>query len=278
MKKNKGQNNKLYIVLISVHGLIRSKNLELGRDADTGGQTLYVIELAKALAERPDVERVELLTRLVEDPKVSDDYAIPQENLSAKARLIRLKCGPRRYLRKEVLWPYLDEFIDHALQHIRSVGRVPDFIHGHYADAGLVAARVAGLLGTPMIFTGHSLGREKLRQLQKKGIKQANIESQYNISQRIEAEEIALGTAAMIVASTHQEIEEQYAKYDNYHPSRMEVIPPGVDISRYRPPEEDEKPPRIFKEIARFLEKPDKPMILALSRAEEYFRAGQGLW
>lgn len=267
--KNNNDNDKLYIVLISVHGLIRANNLELGRDADTGGQSLYVAELARALAARDDVARVDLLTRLVEDPKVASDYSRPQEQLSPKANLIRLRCGPRRYLRKEVLWPYLDEFIDHAVQHIRSVGQVPDFIHGHYADAGLVAARLAGLLGAPMIFTGHSLGREKQRQLLNKGIKKEKLESQYNLSQRIEAEEIALGTAAMIVASTHQEVEEQYAKYDNYHPSRMEVIPPGVDISRYRPPEKDEKPPEIARELARFLQEPEKPMILALSRADE---------
>ena len=33
-------NDGLYIVLLSIHGLIRGQNLELGRDADTGGQTL----------------------------------------------------------------------------------------------------------------------------------------------------------------------------------------------------------------------------------------------
>ena len=45
----------LHVALISVHGLIRGQNLELGRDADTGGQTLYVVELARSLAERPDI-------------------------------------------------------------------------------------------------------------------------------------------------------------------------------------------------------------------------------
>jgi len=43
----------LYLQLFSIHGLIRGKNLELGRDADTGGQTKYVVELAKALGEQP---------------------------------------------------------------------------------------------------------------------------------------------------------------------------------------------------------------------------------
>ena len=81
MNQNDRNPDKLYIVLISVHGLIRAKNLELGRDADTGGQTLYVVELARALAQRDDVGRVDLLTRLVEDPKVSPDYTRPEEKL-----------------------------------------------------------------------------------------------------------------------------------------------------------------------------------------------------
>jgi hypothetical protein len=33
---------RLYIVLISMHGLVRSSNMELGRDADTGGQVCEV--------------------------------------------------------------------------------------------------------------------------------------------------------------------------------------------------------------------------------------------
>ncbi|HEY9052088.1 MAG TPA: HAD family hydrolase, partial [Gammaproteobacteria bacterium] len=71
--------NGLYILLISVHGLIRGHNLELGSDADTGGQIKYVIELARALAKHPDVGRVDLVTRLVNDPKVDDDYKQPVE-------------------------------------------------------------------------------------------------------------------------------------------------------------------------------------------------------
>ena len=62
-------NNKLYIVQISVHGLIRGQDLELGRDADTGGQTKYVVELLRALGERPEVEQTDLLTRRIVDKK-----------------------------------------------------------------------------------------------------------------------------------------------------------------------------------------------------------------
>ena len=69
----------MYLLLISIHGLIRSHDLELGRDADTGGQTKYVVELAKALAARSDVSQVDLVTRCVIDPAVDADYAVPIE-------------------------------------------------------------------------------------------------------------------------------------------------------------------------------------------------------
>ncbi|MCW8840434.1 MAG: HAD-IIB family hydrolase [Gammaproteobacteria bacterium] len=259
----------LYVVMVSVHGLIRGHNMELGRDADTGGQIKYVVELARALAEHPDVERVDLLTRQVFDPKVDNDYAEPEEKIGDKARIIRLPAGPRRYFRKEVLWPYLEAFADEALQHLRRVGQVPDYIHSHYADAGYVGARLSQLLGVPLVHTGHSLGVDKRRRLEDKGVLPQNIERNYNMSTRIEAEEITLGNAALVIASTSQEIEQQYKAYDNYHPKRMRVIPPGVDISRFQPPTVRQKKPAIAATLERFLSEPKRPMVLAISRADE---------
>lgn len=259
----------MYIMLISVHGLIRGHNLELGRDADTGGQTKYVVELARALAERPDVDRVDLITRQVFDPKVATDYAVAHEPIAPKANIIRLPFGPRRYLRKEVLWPYLDSMADQALKYIRSVGRVPDVIHSHYADAGYVGTRLAGLLGVPLVHTGHSLGREKRRRLLDQGIPLRTIEAQYNMNSRIEAEELAMDTASLVIASTQQEVETQYSHYSNYQPKRMQVIPPGTDLSRFYPPKRLSGDNPLQQEINRFLRNPRKPIVLALSRPDE---------
>jgi sucrose-phosphate synthase len=259
----------LYLVLISPHGLIRGHDLELGRDPDTGGQTTYVVELTRALAANPGVARVDLLTRQVIDPRVHRDYAEPVEELGDNAYLVRVPCGPRRYLRKEVLWPHLYSFVDAALRHIRRVGRTPDVIHSHYADGGYVGARLSQLLGAPLVHTGHSLGRVKRQRLIDKGVRESAIESQYNMSQRIEAEEITLGNAELVIASTTQEVDEQYSQYENYHPKRMVVIPPGVDLKRFRPPGRGEKRPSYAATLDRFLHDPRKPMILALSRADE---------
>ncbi|MEN8215527.1 MAG: HAD-IIB family hydrolase [Pseudomonadota bacterium] len=258
---------RYYIALFSIHGLIRGKNIELGRDADTGGQIKYVVELARELGKQEQVARVDLFTRQVIDPKVSQDYAQQKEQLSENAYIIRLPCGPKRYLRKEVLWNYLESFLDHTLQHFRQLAQVPDVIHSHYADAGYVGSVLANVLEVPFIFTGHSLGLVKKTRLLEKGVSEETIKGKYNIHHRIEAEEKALNIASMVVTSTHQEIHEQYEQYQHYEPDRMFVIPPGVDLEHFYPVSDYNR--EIEKELSRFLTEPNKPIILALSRADE---------
>jgi sucrose-phosphate synthase len=258
----------LYIVLISPHGLIRGKNLELGRDADTGGQTKYVVELACALGERPEVGRVDLLTRKVRDPQLSSDYARPIEMLSEKARIVRIECGEPGYLPKEQLWDSLETFSDNALAYIHEQQRIPDIIHSHYADAGHIGTQISSQLGIPLVHTGHSLGRSKRKQLLASGSSREEIETTYNMSRRIEAEEKTLGAASRVVVSTNQEIEEQYALYDYYQPDQMRVVPPGTDLDKFYPSTGDERDADITKQLKRFLSHPDKPIILALSRPD----------
>lgn len=259
----------LYLLLISVHGLIRGSNLELGRDADTGGQTLYVVELARALAELPGVARVDLMTRRVADPNVSDDYAQATESLGPRARIVRIDAGPEGYIRKEELWDHLDSFADNALAFLRAEGITPDIVHSHYADAGYVGTRLANLLGVPLVHTGHSLGRVKRRRLLASGVKRDVIESRYHMARRVEAEELTLGSASLVITSTSNEIEEQYGLYDHYQPEQMRVVPPGTDLKSFMPPDGSEQEASIAAEVNRFLSTPSKPMILALSRPDE---------
>ena len=263
------ENDKLSILLISVHGLIRGQDLELGRDADTGGQTKYVVELLRALGQRPEVGKADLLTRRIVDPAVSEDYAASVETLSDNTRIIRLDCGEEGYLPKEMLWDSLDNFSDNALDFIKSQPRPPDIIHSHYADAGYVGTRLSHQLNIPLVHTGHSLGRTKRKRLLASGMKQDEIEKRYKISRRIDAEEETLGVAERIITSTNQEIVEQYGMYDYYQPEKMRVVPPGTDLEKFYPPEGVEHDSKIYKDIARFLQEPRKPMILALSRPDQ---------
>ncbi|MFT5172379.1 MAG: sucrose-phosphate synthase [Gammaproteobacteria bacterium] len=258
----------LYLCFISIHGLIRGHSLELGRDADTGGQTKYVVELARALMERPEVARVDLITRRVEDDQVSSDYAQAIEPLGRRGQIVRIDAGPPGYIAKEQLWEHLHAFIDNAMTYLGEQPRQPDLLHSHYADAGFVGSRISHVLGIPLVHTGHSLGRVKRRRLLASGVSASDIETRFNISMRIEAEENTLASAERVITSTQQEVDEQYGLYDFYQPDRMRVIPPGTDLEQFHPPDGGEWQTPIADTISRFLKEPEKPIILALSRPD----------
>ena len=271
----------LTLFMLSVHGLVRGHDLELGRDADTGGQITYVVELARALGRHERIGRVVLFTRLIDDDRVSSDYAQPQETLGEGAEIVRIKAGGGRYRRKETLWPYLDEFVKGVLQWSQTEGVVPDLVHGHYADAGYVAMELATALKTPLVFTGHSLGRNKVEVLKNAGLSDEAIESRYHIAHRIGVEKDLLKQADLVIASTDHEVERGYALYEQQANANFQVLPPGTDVRRFYPWYHDqdeavdlgdaviEARVRVQRELDRFLIDANKPLILAISRPDK---------
>jgi sucrose-phosphate synthase len=269
------------IHLFSLHGLIRSGNLEMGRDADTGGQVKYVLELGRCLSARQDIGRVDLFTRLITDKRVSSDYSQPIEEITDKFRIVRIQCGGRKYMRKETLWPHLEEFLDKTIKFIKHNHAFPDIVHGHYPDAGYVAMQLADILGLPFVYTGHSLGRAKKARLLDQGMNDAEMIKRFKIDRRIQAEEQILARADLVVTSTHHEIEKQYGFYENRNVPRYEVIPPGIDVETFYPYyhdklEDSERSENtryaqasMLGELNRFFISPDKPLVLALSRPDQ---------
>ena len=267
--------------MFSVHGLLRYHNMEMGRDADTGGQIKYVVELAEELSRRKEVERVDLFTRLIQDKRVSADYGNEIEEVSKTFRIVRTRCGGTKYMRKELLWPFLDEYIDKTIKFIRRSDAVPDIVHGHYPDGGLVALRLSRFFGVPFVFTGHSLGMNKKQKLLAEGMKEADINKKYFIDHRIGVEEEVLENADLIVTSTHQEIRRQYGLYANHDKPRYSVIPPGLNLDTFYPyyydlmdefkkkEEQIQARASVMEELNRFFLHPDKPLVLALCRPDK---------
>lgn len=263
------KDHSLYILMISIHGLVRGVNPELGRDADTGGQTRYVIELTRALSRQPEVAQVDLITRCIKDTDLSADYGVPVEILEPKARIIRISAGPDFYIAKEDLWDHLDAFTEELYTWLYSQSRRPDVLHSHYADAAYVGVRISQLTGLPLIHTGHSLGRDKVRRLEALGLSKATMEKRYRIAERINAEENALNSAKLVITSTRNEVIEQYVLYDCYNAKKMSVIPPGTDLSQFYPPTTTNGSLAFAGSLKKYLSDPDKPIILALSRPDE---------
>jgi sucrose-phosphate synthase len=267
--------------MFSVHGLLRAENMELGRDADTGGQIKYVVEQAKALSQRDDVEQVELFARLIVDKAVSEDYANPLEQVNDKFSIVRIQCGGKKYMRKELLWPHLYEYVDKTIKYIKRKKRIPDVVHGHYPDGGYVAMQLAEIFGIPFVYTGHSLGRSKLNRLLNEGMKEEDIIKKFKIDYRIQMEEDALKKADLIIASTNHEVKTQYDQYRNKNIPKYHIIPPGLAIEKFYPfyhdmlPETSKEEVEMYaqasmlEELNRFFMHPDRILILSLCRPDK---------
>ena len=123
-------------------------------------------------------------------------------------------------------------------------------------------------LGIPLVFTGHSLGREKLRRLLAAGGDREQIEQSYSISRRIDAEELALAHADLVITSTRQERDQQYSRYGCFKSERAQVVPPGVDARRFHPLASADESAEVSELLSSFLRDPDRPPLLAICRAD----------
>ena len=268
----------LRIAIINIHGLIKSTGLEIGRDADNGGQTRYVYEFAEYLSRHPLVKQVHLITRLIDDPALDDTYALPVEIINDKLDIRRIPFAGKRYRMKEELWPYLDEFVTNTMQYLKASGIIPDWIHSHYGDAGYAAVELSNLLKVPFVHTAHSLGIAKREKLKAMGMTEEEGERKFRFTTRIAAENATLTHARFIVTSTDQE-QETYEKYPAHSKAVFHTIPPGVDTEKFIPyyqlqPGVDQKTEEMQRRywvseyIEKFLSVPHKPCILALSRPD----------
>ncbi|MBF7091905.1 HAD-IIB family hydrolase [Flavobacterium sp. ALJ2] len=271
---------KLRISLINIHGLLKGSGLEIGRDADNGGQTKYVYELAEFLSQHEGVEHVHLFTRLIDDKNLSPEYAVPIEIINKKLDIRRIPFLGRKYKAKEQLWEGLDTFVDGIVQHIKLHDIFPNWIHSHYGDAGYVASELSIILNIPFAHTGHSLGFYKKEKLLESGMSEDELEKKFKFKERIAAEEKTLELSEFIVTSTEQEIE-TYKPYENFELAKYHAISPGIDTSKFVPyyhqeqdsdrqMEEEQRKYWVSETISKFLINPRKPIILALSRPDRH--------
>ena len=270
--------NPIRIALINIHGLVKSSGLEIGRDADNGGQTRYVYELADYLSRHPKVRHVHLITRLIDDPSLDTSYSLPVEIVNDKLDIRRIPFAGKRYRMKEELWAHLDEFVANAIKYLKEHDIIPEWIHSHYGDAGYTACELSTLLKIPFAHTAHSLGIPKKQKVRSLGVTEEEGEKKFKFSTRIKAENRTMEAASFIVTSTTQEIE-TYKLYDAFSHVQFKVLPPGVDTEKFTPyyqaslqgEEVDVEMQRKYwvgEYIEKFLSQPHKPCILALSRPD----------
>lgn len=193
----------------------------LGRigDPDTGGQCIYERELARALADlAPDVT-VDVYTRWYE-PKSRI------EQITDRAAVIRIPCGGDQFIRKEDLGPYIPEFVAGVEAYTQEYNRTYDIVHGHYWDGGAAALALVDKWHLPMVFTSHSLGAVKQRDLPD--------EQTYHYTIRIPFEREAMQRSVRVVALSR--VERGYlAEFYGIPAEKVAIIPGGVDTTFFSP-------------------------------------------
>ena len=145
----------MHIIFLNPQGNFDARDSHLTAHPDFGGQLVYVKEVAIAIALKG--HKVDIITRQIDDPEWPefsskiDYYPEYIKNL----RIVRIPCGGPKFLRKELLWDYLDEFVRNLINFYGD--QPPDFATAHYADGGYCAALLKKQTGIGFTLTGHSL-------------------------------------------------------------------------------------------------------------------------
>jgi mannosylfructose-phosphate synthase len=214
------------IAMLSTHGYFDPKPL-LG-ETDTGGQVLYVLELAKALSRRGI--KVDIYTRWF-DPGRKQIDPIPG---FPNVRVIRIPAGPWQFVIKEKIYDLLPGLTANMARFIRENKLDYDLFHGHYIDAGIVTLELAEMFKKPAYFTAHSLGAWKRERMEGDPVE---MEHEFNFNHRIEEEKRIYSLCNGHTVTSQLQLEKLRSLY-GYQDENVEIIPPGVNIHKFKPLED----------------------------------------
>jgi len=270
----------MHVAFINPQGNFDPEDSYWTAHPDFGGQLVYVKELALAMGNLG--HHVDIVTRRIVDP-VWPEFAGETDAYpgAPNVRILRIPCGPERFLPKEELWPYLGtEFVPNLISFYEREGTLPDAVTSHYGDGGLCAALIEERTGIPFSFTAHSLGAQKMDKMGVRRRDVAQTDRRYHFSKRIVAERLAMNRSRVNVTSTGQERFVQYTHnayrgaVDPTDGARFVAVPPGVAMHIFdkgsRTEDEDAVREHVLASLARDLapDRIDLPCVVASSRLD----------
>ncbi|HET6483146.1 MAG TPA: D-inositol-3-phosphate glycosyltransferase [Actinoplanes sp.] len=203
------------IATLSVH----TSPLEQPGTGDAGGMNVYIVEVSKRLAHL-GVE-VEIFTRATRGDLP------PVVEMAPGVSVRHVTSGPFEGLSKEELPAQLCAFTNGVLR--AEAAHPPghyDLIHSHYWLSGQVGWLARERWGTPHVHTPHTLAKVKNRLIAAGDRPEPKA--------RVIGEEQVIAESDRLVANTRFEAQDLVAYY-GADPARVSVVPPGVDLDRFRP-------------------------------------------
>ena len=201
----------MHVAVITVHGC----PLRQAGRRDSGGMSIYILEMAKRLAARG--VQVDVFTRHHDplDPQVV--------MLAPGARLIHLPAGVPT-LDKTGVYEMLPQFTSQMRRFCIANRLSYDLVSTHYWLSGLVGMRLASEWGVPHTTSFHTMAEMKRR----------GRPEETEVEQRDASESDIACSADSVVVWTNNE-KDAIVDYCEIDPAKVSVIPPGVDLSRFHP-------------------------------------------
>jgi D-inositol-3-phosphate glycosyltransferase len=204
------------VATLSVH----TSPLDQPGTGDAGGMNVYIVEVARRLAES-GVE-VEIFTRCT-----ASDLP-PVVEMAPGVHVRHVISGPFEGLAKEDLPAQLCAFTTGVLR--AEAARAPgwyDLVHSHYWLSGQVGWLAKDRWAVPLVHTAHTLAKVKNALLADGDTPEPRA--------RVIGEEQVVAEADRLVANTPAEAGELVGLYDA-DPDRVSVVEPGVDLDLFGPP------------------------------------------
>ncbi len=203
------------VATLSVH----TSPLDQPGTGDAGGMNVYIVEVAKRLADA-GVE-VEIFTRATRSglPAVVE--------MAPGVHVRHVSAGPFEGLAKEDLPAQMCAFTQGVLR--AEATRAPghyDLVHSHYWLSGQVGWLAKDRWGVPLVHSAHTLAKVKNRLLA--------VGDAPEPLARVIGEEQVVAESDRLVANTPTEARELIDLY-GAHPSHVAVVEPGVDLDRFSP-------------------------------------------
>ncbi|MEU6736268.1 D-inositol-3-phosphate glycosyltransferase [Streptomyces physcomitrii] len=203
------------VAMLSVH----TSPLHQPGTGDAGGMNVYIVELAKRLADL--TVEVEIFTR-------ATTGGLPPVVELAPGVLVRhVDAGPYEGLAKEELPAQLCAFTHGAMQ--AWADHRPghyDLVHSHYWLSGHVGWLAAERWGVPLVHAMHTMAKVKNASLAEGDRPEP--------AARVIGETQIVRAADRLIANTAEESAELVRHYEA-DPAKVAVVHPGVNLDRFRP-------------------------------------------
>lgn len=211
------------IAVISEH----ASPLALLGGVDSGGQNVYVAEIARQLGQNGF--EVDIFTR-------RDTATLPSiVHYAENVRVIHINAGPAIPVRKEMLLPFMDDFAKEMIRFMLDSHHDYELVHANFFMSGYVAMIIRQTLNIPFVVTFHALGKVR-------SIYQGSQDEFPAARQAIEKQ--VMEEASAIIAECPQDKVDMISLY-KAQAYKIVIIPCGINPDDFYPVPQQEARARL---------------------------------